>query len=482
MTDQISAILAKNGLPDSADCLRCDVCCRFPEPTSALAPFFGNMEIDAATGAGVSPGAFLPGEYGPGHAVMLQEQGSAFACPAFRETTNDCAIYAARPLDCRLYPFMLMFSPRGDRVLLGVDQHCAAVCAQQTQPAFASCAGELAEALDGTLLQEIVQRRGMVTSWKDHILPVTELPTLSQELCKEAFGLSRLVLSARSLLQPFFEAQAGQLSTHAFAPIIVWSDVFDLYWKISGERLLIIAEADGDTFLLTQPIGTGDILGPAEEARDIMRRLNPDAPSPRIQDVAEHDAAKLACAGWQVRDQRTEYIYQRERLAELRGNQYEKKRQMCNRFEREREWEWRTFESNDFPAVVALYRSWLAHRCRVYPDLFFTAQAEASLRCVCSGLRDAADIGLLAYVLEADGRLAGFTAGLPLHDGETFYVLFEVSDLTVKGAAQFIFRQFCREAAPLRFINTGGASGLANLARVKESYRPCEHLSSSILA
>ncbi len=59
--------------------------------------------------------------------------------------------------------------------------------------------------------------------------------------------------------------------------------------------------------------------------------------------------------------------------------------------------------------------------------------------------------------------------------------MFEVSDLSVKGAAQYMFRELCREVQPFDRINAGSASDLDNLARVKESYRPSERLNSHTL-
>ena len=120
---------------------------------------------------------------------------------------------------------------------------------------------------------------------------------------------------------------------------------------------------------------------------------------------------------------------------------------MCNRFEREHEWRFRPCEPEDFAAVMSLYREWLESRARPHPGEFFIAQAEAGFRTLRRSLRDAAAIGLRARVLEADGRIAAYTGGYPLSDGRTFNVLHEVSDLSIKGAAQVIFREFCREAA-----------------------------------
>ena len=102
-----------------------------------------------------------------------------------------------------------------------------------------------------------------------------------------------MTLTARERLLPFFEAHRGAHSFHAFAPICVWSDIFDLHYKISGERLLIFAEEDGDCFLICPPLGTGDVLRPAEDALAMMRQLAPRGASPRIQDADDDSARRL---------------------------------------------------------------------------------------------------------------------------------------------------------------------------------------------
>ena len=476
MPHSIVSAIRETGLLRSEDCLRCDVCCRFPTPTSPLAPFFGNAEIEQAVGSGVPAAAFPPGTYGPGHAVELAPWRGTFRCPAFEESKNSCSIYAGRPLDCRLYPFMLMFDRSGQKVLLGLDSHCPAVSARRDDPRFSACVGRLRNLLDRGLRRHVLDCRGIVTAWKEHIQPLVQLPKLSRELCRSDLGLARLVPTVYGTLHPFFAEHRGSLFHHALGPIAVWRDVFDLRWKIAGERLLIFAEGDGDCFLMVPPLGRGPVAGPAEEALAVMRRLNPAAASPRMQEVAERTARTLVRAGWHARERDVEYVYRRTELAELRGNRYAKKRQSCNRFEREHDRHWRPFESEDLPAAAELCRKWLAHRHKTHPDDFFMAQAEASYRCIVRGLCDAETMGLDARVLEADGRMVGVTVGGPLHDEETYQVLFEIADLTVKGTAQFMFRRFCREMAGVELVNAGGTSGLPGLARVKESYRPCRRL------
>ena len=109
MQDAVVTLFERHALLSSEECLRCEVCCRFPSPTSPLAPFFANEEIAGVVAGGMSRGAFPPGEYGPGGVVELESLGAVFRCPLFRPESNGCRLYAERPLDCRLYPFLRMF-------------------------------------------------------------------------------------------------------------------------------------------------------------------------------------------------------------------------------------------------------------------------------------------------------------------------------------------------------------------------------------
>ena len=384
-------------------------------------------------------------------------------------------------MDCRLYPFMLMFDAEGKTISLGLDSYCPHLAKRKEDPRFESCVNDLAALVEGPLLDSIVQGRGIVTSWKEHIQPLRSLPNLSQRLCRNDLGLARLTSTTEPILTPFFQAHRGRLFHHAFAPVYLWSGVLDLYWKVSAERLLLFADGDGDCFLIAPPLGSGDLVGAAAEALEIMRALNPRAPSPRIQEADETMTSQLTGHGWNTKDVQVEYVYERAALASLDGNRYEKKRQLCNRFERDHDWQWRPFRPEDLPAAMTLYRQWLARRTEAHPEVFYTAQAEASFRILYRALCEAEDFSLTARVLEAEDRLVGVTAGYPLHDGETFCILAEVSDLAIRGAAQFMYRKFCCEMDRFTCINAGSASGLPNLERVKESYRPTQRLKSCTL-
>jgi hypothetical protein len=90
-------------------------------------------------------------------------------------------------------------------------------------------------------------------------------------------------------------------------------------------------------------------------------------------------------------------------------------------------------------------------------------------------------LGLTGRVVCVDRTVRAYTFGYRLR-GSVFCVLFEIADRTINGLSQYIFREFCREAAAegCAFINTLDDSGLEGLRRSKHAYRPCRLVSNYV--
>ena len=105
-------------------CFSCDVCCRFLESDSQLAPIFTETEKQHVISQSVDPTLFQPQADGRSFQIKLKPHKEFYICPFFEPETSRCTIYANRPLDCQLYPFTLMFSEDRSSVVLGVDMLC----------------------------------------------------------------------------------------------------------------------------------------------------------------------------------------------------------------------------------------------------------------------------------------------------------------------------------------------------------------------
>ena len=93
-------------------CFSCDVCCRFNEQDSVWTPSLADIDIQRLSKELVSKDKKL----------KTQVFKDIFVCSCFEPKNNNCKIYASRPFECRLYPFLL--AKNDGRIFLGLDTKC----------------------------------------------------------------------------------------------------------------------------------------------------------------------------------------------------------------------------------------------------------------------------------------------------------------------------------------------------------------------
>ncbi|MFQ5950348.1 MAG: YkgJ family cysteine cluster protein [Nitrospiria bacterium] len=152
----------------SSLCLTCEVCCRFPEETSFLAPYFTDEEIGFLSP--LEKGDFTP--IGGGSKVRLVPHGEGCICPFFDPGTHACKIYSARPLDCRIYPYALMRDKMGS-VVLGVDTKCPFIQTHADEAGSRSAAGEMARFLESDpILSILTAHPALIGPYQDDVIIV----------------------------------------------------------------------------------------------------------------------------------------------------------------------------------------------------------------------------------------------------------------------------------------------------------------------
>lgn len=163
----------------SSLCLACEVCCRFPEATSFLAPFFTGEEIGALSSS--EKGLFAPGS--TGSKVKLIPHGEGCICPFFDPHSHECRVYRIRPLDCRIYPFALMRDLAG-AVVLGIDTKCPYV--QDEEARLRSAASETARFLESdSILGILVSHPELIGPYQDDVIIVRSLEKVTVSLGRE---------------------------------------------------------------------------------------------------------------------------------------------------------------------------------------------------------------------------------------------------------------------------------------------------------
>ncbi len=105
-------------------CFSCDVCCRFLDKNSPLAPIFTDIEKNRIISQGSDPTLFQLQEDGNSSQIKLKPHNDFYICPFFEPETSRCTIYEYRPFDCQLYPFSLMYNQDRTNIVLGLDMLC----------------------------------------------------------------------------------------------------------------------------------------------------------------------------------------------------------------------------------------------------------------------------------------------------------------------------------------------------------------------
>jgi len=289
--------------------------------------------------------------------------------------------------------------------------------------------------------------------------------------------LRPLTLDDKSVFDSYVTQMQTHLSSYAFTPIYIWKDHFQFYWTQQYHYISVFAKQGNDYFMPILPIPC-DTNKPAymetvHETYQFMLESNRNSQIARIENVPEELLPAFKDEGFAAIKKETEYVYRSKELSELRGDRYKRQRNVYNAFiARFPAVKSEPYHISDRKSCYDLYEYWRKSRMGKYDDPIYLAMLEDSLTAHHIGITNAEALGLIGRVIRINGRLCAYTFGYPLNS-EMFCILFEIADLNMRGLAQFIFRDFCRELTQsYQWINTMDDSGLENLKRVKLAYHP----------
>ena len=173
-------------------CFTCDVCCRFPEKDSFLAPYFTPDEINAAETInpplfpfikGGLRGILTKGERGrfnSGCKITLIPYKEGYICPAFDTLTAHCKLYHVRPIDCMLYPFAIMWDADGKEIVLGLDTKCPYIREHMEDQKLKDASLEIASAIESSPLLDVFSANtGLIGPYQDDVIPLVILKGLT---------------------------------------------------------------------------------------------------------------------------------------------------------------------------------------------------------------------------------------------------------------------------------------------------------------
>lgn len=480
-------------LVPSEVCLRCDVCCRFPETDSPMRPFFTAQEIREAVAAGIPEDRF-PHPDGGRIALVSHPRGKGYVCPAFDVATQECRIYDARPLDCRLYPFVVSRHQR--RRVLAVDHLCPFVqkVGEAAAVRFGSdFASAIVDRLSVGLEIPTPETYGVVALLPDSPSPEGFRPVAAGEAgAKEWMELRRLLAARRPWLS-IWSAEA----------LSVWESTTRFHETERGGFRVVLAESDGLFYAPIPPlradeesVGLSDVGDPEEFVRtvghvlSVLEGINRSPAASRIEGVTEEMADLLQRHGFSVAEKEFEYLYQRSAIAGMVGGAYRGPRAAYNQFERlSPDASFETIEPDDVDECLVLFDRWASGKATKRSQSAETILADpaglvnvdvpvpddlAAIRPIHQrALSDAArrHLGWRGWLVREGGRVRGYTLGFPLSP-QVFCDWAEVAEPGFPGLSAFLFREICQEIDSFELVNAMSDQDLPGLRKAKESYRP----------
>lgn len=300
--------------------------------------------------------------------------------------------------------------------------------------------------------------------------------------------LNPLTLDHKSLFDHYILQSTQSLSSYAFANHFIWRDFFDFYYTVhqTKERddkndfnsyLCIFAKQGDDYFMPILPlpcrIECPYYINTVCTAYQFMLNSNKNREIARIENVPEAYLSTFIDKGFSYIQKEADYTYLSQDLCAIKGNRYKQQRHAYNAFLRDnKSIQYAPYHPTDQDACIELYDRWRKTRVRKYDDAIYQAMLDDSKSAHRIGITYAEALGLVGRTVKIKEKVCAYTFGYELNS-ESFCILFEISDLSIKGISQFIFREFCRELSnSYKWINTMGDSGLENLKRVKHAYHP----------
>lgn len=292
--------------------------------------------------------------------------------------------------------------------------------------------------------------------------------------------LNPLALKDKNLFERFLNLTAHELSVYSFQNIYIWKGLFKIYWSLIEDSLCVFFKDEIGCFLYIPPQAKRLKPEVIKETFKIMNGFNKNKEISRIENVEEASLSFYQDLGYACAVKPGDYLCRRQDLIQLKGNKFKSKRANFNYFLKHYKFEYLVFSSRYKDGCFKLFEQWLNTRKPKNQDPLYQGMLQDSRICLTRLLNNYSDLDISGRVVKIDKSIKAFTFGFELNKN-TFCILFEIADLSIKGLSQFIFRRFSHDSGNYKYINIMDDSGLENLKKVKLSYHPLKLIPAYIV-
>lgn len=276
-------------------------------------------------------------------------------------------------------------------------------------------------------------------------------------------------LEDKELITSYFLACGNRDCNLSFVNLYTWQFLTNSCYAEVDNCLIVRFTLDEESVVYTMPVGTGDVKGIIgllkDQAREEGHVLRIHGVFPEMEEWFNREFPGRF--DYRLDRDYFDYIYSRKELAELKGKNFQPKRNHVNKFKKTYNYRYTPLTEDMIPHCLELEEKWCEqHGCDEEESLINERKA------LNSALRHFNELELTGGALWVDDEIVGFTYGAPVNN-DTFAVHIEKADGHIDGAYNILNQEFALHV-PEQFIylNREEDLGLVGLRKAKLSYRP----------
>ena len=260
-------------------------------------------------------------------------------------------------------------------------------------------------------------------------------------------------------------------ANYNFGNIYIWDTRYRQRVCRLGDRMLLKFRYEGKA-VFAFPIGSGPLRPAVDALRDFAAMKGYPFIFWGVTEQHKELLEREYPGGFTYTEDEdaADYIYLAEKLSTYSGKALHSKKNHCNRFEAENDWDFVPITRELIPGCLDMLDEWTETNSERL-DKSISYEHDAVIRAFAAYER----LGLEGGVLRSGGEIVGFSVG-EMTSADTFDVHFEKANIDMNGAYPMVCRELTRMVMArhpeLKYMNREDDMGLESLRRSKLSYKP----------
>ncbi len=283
--------------------------------------------------------------------------------------------------------------------------------------------------------------------------------------------LHPLTLKDKSWCDEIFAMEDSRSADFNFGNIYMWDNKFKQHLTRFGDRIIIqLCYEDRPYFCF--PVGSGSV----KDAMDAMKEYSDSQHRRlRISGITEEYRTileDLYPGQFEFREDEPlyDYIYDIEKMSTYSGKKLHGKKNHCNRFEADYQWDFVPITREWIPRCITMLDDWMDKNSeRLLPSI------QEEYVSILRAFNAYEELGVFGGVLLANDRVVGFSVA-EIISSDTVDIHFEKAYTDINGAYPMVCREMARmikqRYPEIKYINREDDMGLESLRKSKLSYRP----------